>query len=258
VVIVTGGASGIGRATALRLATEGAAVVVADVDGDGADAVVRQIIAEGGRASAFCGDVSVEDNIESMVDGAVSTYGRLDGLHNNAAGTGPDLVGQDGTVLEMTTEIWDRTMLVNVRGPMLCCKKALPHMVAIGRGSIVNMVSVHAFAGDNRFTAYSASKSALASLTRSVAAQFGKEGIRCNSIAPGGIQTPALERSLSPEQLRQRARHLLTPELGRPEEVASAVAFLLSDDAAFITGQVVHVDGGTLSHQPSLAERLGG
>jgi NAD(P)-dependent dehydrogenase (short-subunit alcohol dehydrogenase family) len=128
-------------------------------------------------------------------------------------------------------------------------------MLERGGGSIVNTLSIHALTGDDRFTAYSASKAALIALTRSVATQFGKQNIRCNAVAPGATITPALTRTMTPEQLARRARHCLTPTLPRPENIADVVAFLVSDEAAFITGEVIRVDGGTLSHSPSYAER---
>jgi NAD(P)-dependent dehydrogenase (short-subunit alcohol dehydrogenase family) len=255
VAVITGAASGIGSATALRLAAEGAAVVVADLNAEGAHDVVAQICNAGGTAVPCHVDVAVEADVERMITTAVDEFGRLDILHNNAAATDPATIGVDRGILELTTELWDRTMAVNARGPMLGCRYAIPFMLESSRGAIVNMVSTHALAGDDRYTAYSASKAALLALTRSVATQFGKQGIRCNAVAPGATLTPALSRSMTPEDIERRTRHSLTPTLGRAENVADVVAFLVSDEAAYITGEVIRVDGGTLSHSPSYADR---
>ena len=252
--IVTGAASGIGRASALRLAAEGARVLVADLDAAGAARVAAEIEAAGGVAAPQRTDVADEASIAAMVAAAVSRFGRLDVLHNNAAATSPDVIGRDQGLLELDVEVWDRTLAVNLRGPMLACKHAIPHLLARGGGAIVNTSSAAGLAGDLSRTAYGASKAGLDALTRYVATQFGKRGIRCNSIAPGVIQTPALAANLSREQIASYERHHLTPRLGRPEDIAAAVAFLASDDAAFITGQVLSVDGGLLAHHPAFAE----
>lgn len=254
--VVTGGGSGIGEATAHRLASEGAAVVIADIDLGAAERVVTDIEAAGGRALACEVDMAVEADVERMVATTVEAFGSIDMLHNNAAGTGPDMVGRDKGVLELTTELFDRTIAVNTRGPMIACRAAVPHMIERGRGSIINMITLHALSGDDRFTAYAMSKAALIALTRSVATQFGRQGIRCNAVAPGATITPALEREMDADQIAKRARHCLTPALGKPDNVADLVAFLFSDESAFITGEVVRVDGGALSHLPAYADRL--
>jgi NAD(P)-dependent dehydrogenase (short-subunit alcohol dehydrogenase family) len=256
VAVVTGAASGIGAATVRRLGADGAAVVAADRNGEGAEAIAAEARAAGGRAIACEVDVAVEDDIARMIAGTVAEFGRLDILHNNAAATDPGTIGIDRGILDLTTDLWERTMAVNARGPMLACRMAIPVMLAGSGGAIVNMLSTHALTGDDRYTAYAASKGALIALTRSVATQFGKQGIRCNAVAPGATLTPSLIRTLSPEALRRRVRHSLTPTLGQPENVADVVAFLVSDEAAFITGEVIRVDGGTLSHSPSYADHM--
>jgi NAD(P)-dependent dehydrogenase (short-subunit alcohol dehydrogenase family) len=162
-------------------------------------------------------------------------------------------MGRDGWIAELEAEIWDRTMAVNLRGPMLGCKYAIPAMLARGGGSIIQTSSASGLAGDLTRAAYSASKAGLDSLTRSVATQYGKQGIRCNSIAPGVIATPAVAANVPKEALDAYLGSTLTPRLGLPEDIAAAVVFLASDDSVFITGQVLSVDGGLLAHHPSVA-----
>jgi NAD(P)-dependent dehydrogenase (short-subunit alcohol dehydrogenase family) len=254
VAIVTGAASGIGRATALRLAAEGAHVLVADLDATAAERVVAEIAAAGGDAAACRADVAEETSVAHMVATAIERFGGLDVLHNNAAATAPELLERDLDLLSLDVDVWERTFAVNLRGPMLVCKHALPHMLARHKGVIVNTSSAAGLVGDLARTAYGASKAGLESLTRYVATQYGKRGIRCNAIAPGVIQTPALTANVPPEQIALYERHHLTPRLGTPEDIAAAVAFLASDDAAFITGQTLSVDGGLLIHHPAYAE----
>ena len=249
--IVTGAASGIGRATAFALAAEGAAVVVADVDEAGAAAVAEEIARRGGHASAQRTDVADERSVAAMIAAAVDRYGRLDILHNNAAAVDPALMSRDGEVAAMEVEVWDRTFAVNLRGPMLGCKHAIPRMLERGGGAIVNTSSAAGWAGDLTRSAYGASKAALEALTRYVATQYGKRGIRCNAIAPGVIATPALAANVPREQIAVYERTHLTPRLGVPEDIAAAVVFLASDDGAFVTGQTLRVDGGLLVHHPA-------
>jgi NAD(P)-dependent dehydrogenase (short-subunit alcohol dehydrogenase family) len=256
VAIVTGAASGIGRATALLMAREGASVVVADLNGDGAAAVVKEIEAAGGRAVGHSVDVAEEASVVAMIEAATKHFGGLDILHNNAAASDPALMSRDGDIADLDLAVFDRTLAVNLRGPMLGCKHAIPRMLARGGGAIVNTSSAAALVGDPVRTAYGASKAGLDSLTRYVATQYGKRGIRCNSIAPGVIATPALAANVPPEMIAIYERSHLTPRLGRPEDIAAAVVFLVSDDAAFITGQTISVDGGLLAHHPAFGEVL--
>jgi NAD(P)-dependent dehydrogenase (short-subunit alcohol dehydrogenase family) len=256
VAIVTGAASGIGRATALLMAREGASVVVADLNGAGANAVAQEIEAAGGRAVGQAADVAEEASVVAMIEAAAKHFGGLDVLHNNAAASDPALMSRDGDVADMDIAVFDRTLAVNLRGPMLGCKHAIPRMLARGGGAIVNTSSAAALVGDPVRTAYGASKAGLDSLTRYVATQYGKRGIRCNSIAPGVIATPALAANVPTEMIAIYERSHLTPRLGKPEDIAAAVVFLASDDAAFITGQTISVDGGLLAHHPAFGEFL--
>ncbi len=254
VAIVTGGGSGIGRASALALAREGAAVLVADLSLEGAERVAGEIVAAGGRAAARAVDVSDEASVAGMVADAVARFGGLDVLHNNAAATSWDVLGGDGEITGLDLAIWERSLAVNLRGPFLGCKHAIPAMLKRGRGAIVNTSSASGATGDLVRTAYGVSKAGVDGLTRYVATQYGKRGIRCNAIAPGVIETPALRQNVPAEQIALFERHHLTPRLGSPEDIAAAVVFLASDDAAFITGQVIAVDGGLLAHHPTVAE----
>jgi NAD(P)-dependent dehydrogenase (short-subunit alcohol dehydrogenase family) len=254
VAIVTGGASGIGHATALALAREGACVVVADLDGEGARRVAAEIAAQGGRALASRTDVSDEASVAAMVQASVEAFGGLDILHNNAAASDPAVIGADGDIVDLEVETWERTLAVNLRGPMLGCKHAIPRMLERGGGVIVNTSSASGLTGDLARVAYGVSKAGVDALTRYVATQYGKRGIRCNSIAPGVIATPALEANVPPAEVAIHERSHLTPRLGRPEDVAAAVVFLASDAAAFVTGQTLCVDGGLLAHHPTFAE----
>lgn len=254
VAIVTGGGSGIGRATAFALARAGASVLIADLDGARATAVAKELEGKGLSASGVAADVGDEASVRAMVEAAVERHGRLDILHNNAADSDPALMSRDGPITELEAEVWDRTMRVNLRGPMLGCKYAIPHMIAGGGGTIVNTSSASGLTGDLSRPAYGASKAGLQSLTQSVATQYGKQGIRCNAVAPGVIDTPALAANVPPEQIAIYEGSTLTPRLGAPEDIAAAVLFLVSDAAAFVTGQVLSVDGGLLAHHPTVAE----
>jgi len=254
VAIVTGGASGIGRATCEALAAAGASVGVADLNGEGAKAVAEAIGSSGGDAIGVAADIGDEASVAGMIAETVAAFGGLDLLHNNAADSDPALMSRDGAVADMDAEVWDRSMRVNLRGPMLGCKHAIPHMIEREGGAIVNTSSASGLTGDLGRSAYAASKAALRSLTESVAVQYGKQGIRSNAIAPGVISTPALEANVPAEEVEVYAGNTLTARLGRPEDIAAAVVFLASDAAAFITGQVLSVDGGLLAHHPAMAQ----
>ena len=260
VAVVTGAASGIGRATALALAREGAGVVVADLSLDGAERVVAEIAAAGGRAAAQRADVADEASVAAMVDAAVARFGGLDVLHNNAAASDAATIGADGEVTALDVATWDRAFAVNLRGPMLGCKHAIPRMLARGGGSIVNTTSVAGLTGDVARTAYGCSKAGLEMLTRYVATQYGRRGVRCNAIAPGVISTPALVANVPPEQIAVYEGNTPSPRLGSPDDIAAAVVFLASDASAFVNGQTLLVDGGLMAHHPTYAEfvRLAG
>jgi NAD(P)-dependent dehydrogenase (short-subunit alcohol dehydrogenase family) len=253
--IVTGAASGIGRATAIRLAAEGAAIVVADVNGEGAAFVAREIVDTGGAAIPFQVDVADEAQVEAMVAAAVDRYGRLDILHNNAAEAGHVTTGGDLDILTIDVATWDRIMAVNVRGAMLGCRHAIPHMLGEG-GSIINTSSVAGLAGQSVHPAYGASKGALNTFTKYVATTYGRHGVRCNAIAPGVIATPSLQTNVPAELVDVYRSHTLLPRLGRPDDIAALVVVLASDAGSFVTGQIIAVDGGLLAHVPQYADLL--
>lgn len=251
VAIVTGAASGIGRATAQSLAAAGASVVVADVNREGAEQTVMSIEEAGGTALAVETDIADEESIMAMVATTAEHFGGLHLLHNNAADV--TIIQRDADVVSMDAAVWDRTMAVNLRGPMLGCKHAIPHMIAAGGGSIVTTSSTSGQFGDLSRVAYGVSKAGIDSLMRYVATLYGKQGIRANSVAPGVVKTPALTANVADEELRLFERNHVTPGMGEPQHIAQVVTFLLSDAAAYITGQVVNVDGGLTMHTPLYA-----
>lgn len=254
VALVTGAASGIGRASALRLASEGAHVAIGDLDEAGAAAVVAEIEAAGGRAIHRRTDVSDERDFRALIDATVDAFGRLDVLHNNAAALGTTAIGGDDRVESLEVDVWDRTMAINARSVLIGCKHAIPRMLETGGGSIVNTSSGAAIRGALTGTAYATSKAAVNCLTLYVAAQYGKQGIRCNAILPGLIMTPAVAVGMTQASVDMILDHHLTPEAGRPEDIAAMVAFLASDDARYVTGQLLCVDGGITSHAPTFAD----
>jgi NAD(P)-dependent dehydrogenase (short-subunit alcohol dehydrogenase family) len=242
VALITGAGSGIGRVAATLFAAEGARVVVADVLGDQADQAVGQIVEAGGTAVAVVVDVADESQVADMVTAAVDTYGALDVLFNNA-GIFPD---DDGGVLDTPPETWQRVMDVNLRGVWFGCRAAVPAMLASGGGSIVNVASFVALMGAaTAQIAYTASKGGVLAMTRELAVEYARQGIRANSICPGPIETPLLAELLSdPVRRQRRLVHIPMGRFGRPEEIARAALFLASDDASFVTGSALVVDGG--------------
>ena len=187
--------------------------------------------------------------------GTVAHFGRLDILHNNAAFVNLGELGEDTTALGTPLDLWDVTMNVNVRGFFVACRHAIPHMIAGGGGSIINTSSGSGHRGDDVRIAYGTSKGAISTMTLYLAAQHGKQGVRCNAIAPGLIADAAL-REFAPKLVALNERHNLTPRVGHPDDIAALVAFLASDESAFITGQVIAIDGGQSSHTPQMVEAM--
>lgn len=251
--LVTGAGGGIGSACALALAREGAAVAVADIQLEAAQRTAAQIESAGGRGLALQVDLGEEASVIAMVERAAEAMGGLDILHNNAADT--RLSGtRDMPVEHVDTGVWDDILRVNLRGTMVASRAAIPHLRRRGGGVIINTSSNAALAGALSHSAYSASKAAINSLTQSIATQHGKENIRCNAISPGLIVTDATRDSYAASGVGDvMLRHQLSPRLGKPQDIAAAVVFLASDEAAFITGQVICVDGGSLAQQPYVA-----
>ncbi|MGP3926808.1 SDR family NAD(P)-dependent oxidoreductase [Streptomyces sp. 8N616] len=243
--VITGAARGIGRATALLFAREGARLVLADVDGAAVLPLRDELRDAGAAAEAVAGDVSVPDDARRMVDAAGEHHGRIDVLVANA-GIIP-LVN----VVDATPEDWDRVLAVDGRGMFLTCKYAIEAMLEAGGGTIVCLSSISGLAGQARQSTYGPAKFVASGLTKHLAVEWADRGIRVNAVAPGTIETDRVRRLCSepggPEYLNTMARAHPMGRLGRPEEVANAILFLASDEASFITGVVLPVDGGYLA-----------
>lgn len=248
IAIITGGAGGIGGATARLMTMRGARVAIADIDLHRARSLADEL--EGAIAVEL--DLESEQSVEAMIAKVVGHYGQLDILHNNAALLDPALAPLDGNIEAMPTDLWDRIMAVNLRGTMIACRTALPHLRKT-QGNIVNTVSNLALQGHMIQAAYSSSKAALIQLTRAIAASHGKQGIRCNAVAPGMTMTPALKEAFPPPLQKAVEDETLRPHLGEPEDIAQAVAFLASPAARNITGEVLVCDGGCASHVPGIS-----
>ena len=242
VAVLTGAGSGIGRVAASMFAAEGAAVVVADVVADAARKAAAEVVASGGRAEPVVVDVADADQVQAMVDAATAAFGRLHILFNNAGIFPPD----DGGVLDTPPATWQRVMEVNLQGVWLGCRAAIPAMLASGGGSIVNVASFVALVGAaTAQVAYTASKGGVLALSREIAVEYARQGIRVNSVCPGPIETPLLAELLrDPDRRARRLVHVPMGRFGRPEEIAAAALFLASDEASFVTGSALVVDGG--------------
>ncbi|MBM3222644.1 MAG: SDR family oxidoreductase [Candidatus Tectomicrobia bacterium] len=243
VALVTGGASGIGRATALALAREGAKLVIADMHEDGGQQTVHTITEQGGEAMFVRVDVSQAAEVEAMLSKTVETYGRLDCAHNNAGiGSRPR-----APLHECSEESWDRVLNINLKGVWLCMKYEIIQMLTQGGGSIVNTASIMGLVGSWSGTvAYNASKHGVVGLTKTAALEYARAGIRVNAVCPGYIRTPLIESSLAIQPALEEqiiARHPVG-RMGYPEEIAEAVLWLCSDAASFVTGHTMTVDGG--------------
>jgi NAD(P)-dependent dehydrogenase (short-subunit alcohol dehydrogenase family) len=244
--IVTGAASGIGRAIARLFASHGAQVVIADVTQqviEGGIPTLDVIALEGGKAVYLPTDISQRTQVEAMLTETVSRYGRLDGIVNNAC------IRHARPLLEMEEGDWERVLKVNLTGTYLCCRAAVAQMITQEprgevRGRIVNLSSQHGMIAAPSDIAYGTTKAAIAYLTRQIATDYAAQGIVCNAVAPGKIQTGAVGRAIDPDVLDRAYRRTPWPRLGRPDDVARAALFLASDDASFVTGVNLMVDGG--------------
>jgi len=242
VAIVTGGGGGVGRATSLAFAREGAAVLVADINHGAAQSVAAEIVAAGGQAESHAVDVSVEAEVESMVAAAEKRFGRLDVMFNNAGIFHDD----DVSVLDTSGEVWDRVLAVNLKGVFLGCKHGIPALLRAGGGSLINTSSLVALMGAAvSQCAYTASKGGVLALTREIAVEFARKGVRANALCPGPLNTPLIEGLFKDEKAKQRRLvHIPVGRLGESEEIASAAVFLASDESSFVTGAEFVVDGG--------------
>jgi 3-oxoacyl-[acyl-carrier protein] reductase len=236
--VVTGAGRGLGEAIALRLAAEGAAIVVNDLDAATAQGTADEIAGRGGRAVAHPGSVTEEEFVRGLMAHALEAFGSLDVLVNNAG------ITRDKLLRDMSAEDWDAVLNLNLRATFLCCKYATPTMVSKGWGRVINMSS-RAHLGNKGQVNYSASKAGVIGLTRSLSLELGKFGVTANCIAPGIIATPGVTSLAHYDRLVERvAPTLPIPRLGRPEDVAGVATFLASEDAAYITGETIHVSGG--------------
>jgi NAD(P)-dependent dehydrogenase (short-subunit alcohol dehydrogenase family) len=244
--LVTGGASGIGRATALTFAREGAKLVIADTNEEGGHQTVHMITENGGEATFVKMDVSKAVEVQALISTAVETYGRLDCAHNNAGISGFGIAGDAYTLTaEYPEERWHQVIAVNLTGVWLCMKYEISQMLHHGGGTIVNTASAAGLVGGRGLAAYVASKHGVVGLTKTAALEYAQQGIRVNCVCPGFIETPMTARGLSDPERRERI--IASEPIGRvgtPEEVAEAVVWLCSDAASFVTGHTMTVDGG--------------
>ncbi len=252
VAIVTGAAQGIGEATAMRLATAGAKVAIVDYNEDGAREAAAGI---GEQAIAIHADVAQPDQIQSFVEQTAAKWGRIDILVNNASNVA-SLGTADADVVSTELDIWDQVYACNLRGPAAACKYAIPQMLKNGSGAIINIASIQGLAGDLVRTAYGSTKAGLIMMSKYVATQFGRQGIRCNSVAPGMVMSPSAHDETVEPFLQIVERHMLTDERGRPMDLAEVITFLASDASRYINGQNITVDGGLLCHQPVYADLM--
>ncbi len=240
VALVTGAATGIGRQTALALAAAGASVVLADIAKAAGEESAHAVEAAGGRAMFVAGDIALNDDVARIVKTAVDAHGRLDCAFNNAG-----IAPRGAPIVEMAEEDWDRTIAINLKGVWLCLKHECAQMLAQGGGTIVNTASIMGVVSGPGLSAYSASKTGVVGLTKSVAIDYARAGIRVNAVCPGGIGNTAItshpDNQRDMEQLAQ-----MTPmgQLGQPQDIADTVLWLLSPQSGFVTGQAIVVDGG--------------
>jgi NAD(P)-dependent dehydrogenase (short-subunit alcohol dehydrogenase family) len=246
VAVVVGGAGGIGTATCTRLAEEGCAVALGDLDVGAAAEVAEKIRSSGGQALARETDIGDDEQVRALIDEAAAELGGVDIVHANAADLSPEAIGCDSDAVDIPLEAFDRTMRAGARGHLLCARHGIPRLLERGGGALVFTSSGAAFAGEPQRPAYAMSKSAINALVRHIASRWGKEGIRANGVAPGLVRTEKNFAILDEEHTLELVLSTIrSPRVGKPEDVAAMVAFLASDDGEWINGQVIAVDGGT-------------
>lgn len=246
IALVVGAGGSIGNAITKRLAGAGARVAAADVSRQAADTLATSCSAEGWDVRGFVVDVADEASVQSLVAAVIDAFGRIDILQYNAAATDPADYGRDLTLLELPTEVWDKSFAVNVRGAMLAAKYVVPRMLENPSGGVIINTSSASSELPSPLgqTAYGASKAALNTLTRYIAAQYGPSNIRCNAVLPGLVMTDAARRYFTTDEIDAVARLTMLNKVSDPEDIAATIHFLVSDDARMISGQLVRVDGG--------------
>jgi NAD(P)-dependent dehydrogenase (short-subunit alcohol dehydrogenase family) len=241
VIVVAGGATGIGAETARQLVATGARVIVGDINEEGGRRTVADI-GEGAQFVAF--DISDEESVKALIDTAITTHGRLNGLFSNAADLRPEVLSKDTDIVAMDSDTWHRSLAVDLTGFFYTARHAIPHLLGAGGGSIVVTSSAAAFAGGSTRPAYSTSKAGLGALVRHIASRWGKEGVRCNAVAPGLVLSDELRPNVPTQRQEAYLRSHLLSRLGEPRDIAAMVTFLFSEQAEWITGQIFGVDGG--------------
>jgi NAD(P)-dependent dehydrogenase (short-subunit alcohol dehydrogenase family) len=244
--VVVGGGAGLGRSSARRLGAEGVSVVVSDINAAAAEAVAESIRAAGGEASHFPADMSDPAQVDALIRFTVKKHGRLQLLHNVAADL-KHCMEADFDILGTTLESFDHTIAVDLRGYVLTCRAALPHMIEAGSGAIVNtssLAALKALPTGNRY-GYAIAKSGLGPLSQHIAAKFGKQNVRCNTVAMGVILSETFVTTQPPDRIELLKAGSLVPDPGDPDRLAAPIAFLLSDEACYITGQTINLDGGS-------------
>ncbi|QEH43009.1 SDR family oxidoreductase [Chitinophaga sp. XS-30] len=241
--LVTGGSYGIGQATAIAFASRGANVVIADIVEDPEQATAKAVAAAGGKPVFIQCDVADAASVKAMVEKTIATFGRLDFAFNNAG-----VEGENGNTLDCTEQNWDRTIGVNLKGVWLCMREELPHLLKQG-GAIVNCASVAGLMGFPGLPAYVASKHGVVGLTKTAGLEYAKEGVRINAVCPGVIKTAMVDRLTGKDKAVEKQYEDMEPigRMGKPEEVAAAVVWLCSEEASFVTGHAMPVDGGWLA-----------
>jgi len=253
VAIVTGAAQGLGAASARIMAEQGAVVVLGDINATLVEETAAEIRDQGGQATAVAMDASKEDSMRALIQDAHVEHGRLDILHNNAGGA---FAEPDALAVDMGEDAWNQTITMNLSSVMWGCRYAVPLMIKSGGGSIINTASAAAYFAQSNRAAYGVAKSGVASLTRYIAVQYGRDNIRCNAIAPGLILSPRSFTVLSESVHNTLFKHMTTPRAGKPEDVGHLAAFLASDAAGYLNGQTILLDGGVGIRFPHDADTL--
>jgi NAD(P)-dependent dehydrogenase (short-subunit alcohol dehydrogenase family) len=256
VAIITGAAGGLGRGAVAALLEDGASVIAACRTEESAKNLVEDFSAVGNRIVGVPTDVGAEADVKRLVETAVEKFGHLNILVNNAAATSPAIFGRDTVITDLDPEVFAETIRVNLIGYALGAKHAIPQMIAAGGGVIINTSSVDGIRAPFGRAMYAASKSAVDALTRSIATQYGRRGIRAVGISPGPIITEGARRVVPKEMIDRIERQLLTPRSGLPEDFGYLAAFLASDRAGYLTGLTIQLDGGISAHWPDYAEEL--